>query len=165
MGLSVGLLDWFNPTKAVGEVAGSAAGQLLNGVGDFALKLRGAITGELPPEARAKLEELAKQMELTQISGQLAINLEEAKSEKWWKAGWRPAVGWICAGVLAYTYLFQPMLAFLLRVSVWAGWLHVATADEFPAFPTLDTGAIIQLLIGMLGLAGLRTAEKIKGVS
>lgn len=158
----MGLLNFLNPVSG----GASAAESLMEGAGTLAVKIREAIKGkELDPNVAADLEKLAVQAESLRDAGQTAIDLEDAKSNKWWQAGWRPAIGWICGGVIAYTYLAQPMASFALRVAAWAGWLTAGQATTFPVFPALDTGAVIQLLIGMLGLAGMRTLEKVKGVN
>lgn len=105
----------------------------------------------------AKLELLRLQQsgELAQITGQLEVNKTEAASSSLFVAGWRPAVGWVCAMALAYTYLLYPLL--LWAAAVW--W----PAGKPPALGT--DGMLFELLLGMLGLGGLRTFEKLKGVA
>jgi hypothetical protein len=107
--------------------------------------------------AAAKLElfKLQQSGELQQIAGQLAINQEEAKSASIFVSGWRPFIGWVCGAALVYTYLAYPLL-------LWAG------AAWFPHLmpPKLgNDGMLYELLLGMLGLGGLRTFEKVKGVA
>lgn len=87
------------------------------------------------------------------IRGQVAINVEEAKSPAVFVSGWRPFLGWICAGGFGYSVLLLPLLSW---VSLIAGW---------QAPPPIDTGTIVTLLIGMLGLGGARTVEKLAGVA
>lgn len=80
---------------------------------------------------------------------QAKINEIEAASPDFFRAGWRPAVGWVCAAGLAYQFLVRPLLVgFLVR-----------------QFPELDMGTLTTLLFGMLGLGAMRTQEKIKGVA
>lgn len=86
--------------------------------------------------------------------GQLAVNAAEAASGSLFVGGWRPAIGWVCAAALAYQYLFVP-------VGMWAA---QAAGVSLPAPITLDD-SLWQLMLGMLGLGGLRTAEKFKGVA
>ena len=84
------------------------------------------------------------------VKAQAQVNLAEAQSSNLFVSGWRPAVGWICAASCAYSFIFQPT----------ATWIASAFgASAF--FPTLDTNALMTLLFGMLGIAGLRTTEKI----
>jgi hypothetical protein len=86
---------------------------------------------------------------------QIAVNVEEAKSSSLWVAGWRPGVGWICAVALAYAAVLEPVLRFVAQVAFgYAG-----------AFPAIDTNITMQILLGMLGIAGLRSYDKKNGVS
>jgi hypothetical protein len=96
-----------------------------------------------------QLEEL-KQI-WTNATAQIQINVEEAKSEKWWKAGARPFVLWVCGTALAYHYIIQPFLAFTL------GAFHMTVI-----LPALDMGELMTLLFGMLGLGAMRSYDKTK---
>jgi len=114
---------------------------------------------KMSEEERAKLEaqvtlELAKQ-DWQGILGQLEINKEEAKSTNWFVAGWRPAVGWVCATAFAYHYVIQPTALFVI----------IATGVALPPLPTFEMESLLTVLLGMLGLGGLRTFEKYKEVS
>lgn len=84
---------------------------------------------------------------------QTKINEAEAASTDFFRGGWRPASGWVCSVGLAYTFLAQPLLAWL---SVSKGW---------PVPPQIDMDTLMGLLMGMLGLGSLRSYEKSKGVS
>ncbi len=82
------------------------------------------------------------------------INAGEAQSRSIFVAGWRPFIGWCCGGALAYQYLLVPL-------AVWAAsW----SGQHLPNPPILDD-TLWQLMFGMLGMGGLRTYEKIKGVT
>jgi hypothetical protein len=114
---------------------------------------------KMSEEERAKLEaqvtlELAKQ-DWQGVLGQLEINKEEAKSTNWFVAGWRPAVGWVCATAFAYHYVIQPTALFVI----------IATGVALPPLPTFEMESLLTVLLGMLGLGGLRTFEKYKEVS
>jgi len=87
--------------------------------------------------------------------GQIAVNAEEAKSASVFVSGWRPAVGWTCCTALAYVAIVEPVARF--AASVWFGYTG--------AFPAIDTTITMQILLGMLGLAGARSFEKHKGVA
>lgn len=109
-------------------------------------------------DAKIKLMELAQQGELATLNadmqialGQIEVNKEEAKSDSLFKSGWRPAVGWVCVTGLVYSFMAQPLLVW---ASVNFGW-------QSP--PDLDMGTLITLLMGLLGLGGFRTYEKVKG--
>jgi hypothetical protein len=108
------------------------------------------------PNARAAAE-AEYQREVLTIAAkaeadQREINKVEASSQSVFVAGWRPAIGWVCAVALAFQYLIRPL-------AVWAGgiwWPHL------PTIPGLDEN-LWQLMFGMLGMGSLRTFEKVKG--
>jgi len=85
---------------------------------------------------------------------QLDINKTEAAHRSVFVSGWRPFIGWTCGVALAYTYVLQPVLVFGL-----------AQAGYLIDLPTMELGEMMPVLMGMLGLGGLRTFEKFKGVS
>lgn len=104
-------------------------------------------------QAAAKLELLKLQQngELTQIAGQMEINKVEAASSSIFVSGWRPAIGWICGAGFAVQFVIGPL-------AEWGS----ALAGHPVKFPQMDTGTMMPLLLGMLGLGGLRTAEKLQ---
>ena len=122
------------------------------------LEVGGKLIDRLWPDptvaAAAKLELLKLQQsgELSAIAGQLEINKIEAANPSLFVSGWRPLIGWICGVAVLYSFLGQPLLS-------WA-----SSNFGFTSPPGLDMGTLITLLGGMLGLSGLRTAEKINGV-
>ena len=93
--------------------------------------------------------------ELQPVLAQLKINEEEAKSEKLFISGWRPGMGWTCVAAFAWTFVAAPM-------SAW--WLEVFGVKA-PPLPVLDYMTLSPILMGLLGLGGLRTYEKVKGAS
>ena len=82
---------------------------------------------------------------------QIEVNKEEAKSRSWWIAGWRPATGWICALAMGYHFIIQPFLIFFLAL--------FGMKMDLPSF---DMDTLMTVLLGMLGLGGLRSFEKHK---
>lgn len=112
-------------------------------------------------EAKLKLLEMQQSGELAQLTaetelmkGQLAINQAEAQSDSVFVSGWRPWIGWVCGAAFAYHFVIQPLLAFLLAASG-----HPVT------LPAFNMDALSTVMLGMLGLGGLRSFEKLKGVS
>ena len=85
---------------------------------------------------------------------QTEINKVEAASQNMFVAGWRPFVGWTCGVALLYHFLLLPLLHFILK----------ATGNEVE-LPEFDFSHLSTILMGMLGLGGLRTYEKLRGVS
>lgn len=137
-------------------VSGGAAG-ILKGIGDAAIGIRTAITGEAPldPTKRAEIEMQLAQIEQSATLAQLAVNQAEAASPSVFKGGWRPAVGWTCALAFFTQFVAMPL-------GTW--FLSVFKGTVVP-MPVLDMGVLMNLLLGMLGLGGLRTWEKIKGIN
>ena len=89
------------------------------------------------------------------LLAQLEINKAEAASGSIFKGGWRPAVGWVCAIAFAYHFILKDLIIF---GASFAG----ATLPELPEF---DMGTLLTVLGGMLGIGGLRTYEKQKGLT
>lgn len=111
-------------------------------------------------DAKLKMLELAQKGELAVLDadvklalGQIEVNKVEAASDSLFKSGWRPAVGWTCVFGLVYSFVAFPLLTW------YSSYMAVASP------PDLDMGTLITLLGGLLGLGGLRTYEKVKGVS
>ena len=89
------------------------------------------------------------------LLAQLEINKAEAASGSLFKGGWRPAVGWICAIAFGYHFVLQPLLVFVLT----------ASGVDLPDLPEFDMGTLLTVLGGMLGIGGLRTVGKAKGLT
>jgi hypothetical protein len=85
---------------------------------------------------------------------QAETNTAEAQSGGWFVAGWRPWIGWVCGAAMAYQYVISPLVV----------WGAALAGHPIPMPPRLDD-MLWELMFGMLGLGGLRTFEKIKGVS
>ena len=85
---------------------------------------------------------------------QIDVNKEEAKSSSLFVAGWRPWIGWICGNALLYVAIIEPIARFIATMYGYTG-----------TFPTIDTSLTMQVLLGMLGLAGLRSYDKKQGTA
>jgi|TARA_X000001382_G_scaffold130687_1_gene126471 hypothetical protein len=109
--------------------------------------VKNKLAHEVATMAEKHAQELAK--------GQLAINKEEAKSGNIFIAGWRPFIGWSCGVALVWHFIAAPFIIFFAA-------LFGAT---LPALPEFDMGSLMTVLMGMLGLGGLRTFEKYKKVT
>ena len=106
------------------------------------------------PEAKAKAEGELRDALLGWDNHQTDVNRAEAQSTSLFVAGWRPFIGWTCGAAFAYHYVVQPLLVFL------------AALDGMPlALPNFSMDSLMTILLGMLGLGGLRTYEKFKGVA
>lgn len=90
-----------------------------------------------------------------EMKAQTDINVIEAANPNIFVSGARPFIMWICGVALLYSALFEPLMRFVAQI----GFGYVG---EFPA---IDTNLTMQLLLGILGLGGYRTFEKVKGVA
>lgn len=110
------------------------------------------------PDPQQKLE--AQQALMEGLSAwdaqQAAVNQAEASSGSIFVAGWRPFIGWVCGAAFAYKFVFQPFLIFIL----------VACGSTFDVkqLPVLDWSEMSSVLLGMLGLAGMRSFEKMQSL-
>jgi len=89
------------------------------------------------------------------LLSQLEINKAEAASGSLFKGGWRPFVGWVCGIALLYHFILSPLIIFAVTL----------TGVDIPPIPEFDMGSLMTVLMGMLGLGGLRTYEKQKGIT
>lgn len=110
-------------------------------------------------DAKLKALELAQKGDLAALDaelrlalGQIEVNKAEATTDMF-RGGWRPAAGWVCVVGLAYQFVLQPVLP----------WLVALFSAQVPPLPAIDNESLMALLMGMLGLGGLRTVERVKG--
>jgi hypothetical protein len=101
---------------------------------------------ETPDEKRAWEQVKAKMAQEPQLA-QIELNKVEASHRTIWVAGWRPAIGWICATGLAFVFIINPVIQW--------------STDKVG--PELPIEGMFTLVLGMLGLGGLRTYEKLAG--
>jgi hypothetical protein len=103
--------------------------------------------------AEAEFLKMAMEGELKQVIAQLQINAVEAAHPSIFVAGWRPFFGWAGGIGFIYSVMVQPMLAWYSGIKGW------------PAPPTLNIDLLWVVITGMLGIGGLRTFEKNKGIT
>ena len=122
-------------------------------------KLIGPITGivdkfVVDKDLKMKLQhELETALHSANLA-QLEVYKAEASHRSVFVAGWRPFVGWVCGVALAYHFILAPLLQF-----------SFALAGMDQELPEFEFSQLSTVLMGMLGLGGLRTFEKMKGVS
>ena len=97
-------------------------------------------------------QELLKQLQSVDLA-QIEVNKVEAAGNALQRS-WRPTIGWVCALAFAYHFLVQPMIVFIASIS----------GHPIP-LPDFDMSALMSVTMGLLGLGGLRTFEKMKGIS
>lgn len=123
------------------------------------LDIGGKILDRVIPDINARdkaKEELAKAIndqDFQITMAQIAVNAEEAKSDNLFKSGWRPSVGWTCSIAFALHFVVLPIFNIGL-----VGFGYKAIVIPF------DMDTLFTVLGGLLGLGGLRTVEKMKGI-
>jgi hypothetical protein len=140
----------------LGGIGNLVSGGLFSGIGG----LISAIKGKNPGDALALQELAAKyQSEILAADLQAAqmqadVNKTEAANASIFVAGWRPWCGWVCGTGLAVQFLVGPLFT-------WAA----ALFGRPVVFPVLDMSTLLTLLLGMLGLGGMRSWEKVNGTN
>lgn len=128
-------------------------------------KIIGDIIDKVVPDKNAAekaKQDLAAQLQtavLTAEQSQLDIDKTEAASPCVFVSGWRPAVAWVCVFGFAYQFVLQPFIGYGLSIHSTYHGLPI------PPPPTLDSTQMMTLLLGLLGLGGMRTIEKVNGVA
>ncbi len=113
----------------------------------------------IPDKAEAERARLDMEAALVNAANEAAlaqveVNKIEAGHSSVFVAGWRPSIGWVCAAGLAWAFVLAPVASWALVVS--------GTKAELPA---IQTDYLLELVIAMLGMGGLRTFEKMRGVA
>lgn len=129
----------------------------LGSIADLAKTVVDKIWPDKTQEEKDKMAMALAEMnnELSQLSAQTDIDKVEAASGSTFVSGWRPFIGWICGVALAYVSLIEPLARFIAQVI----YKYIGT------FPVIDTTITMQVLLGMLGLAGFRSWDKKNGVA
>ena len=129
--------------------AGEGVKTALDGAGGFLKDIRIAITGK-DPALEGKIVEAIAKIDAAQAE----VNLAEAQSSSLFVAGWRPAIGWVCALALFAYYPVRVILGMVLWTKL--SW----TAQTLAVMPEVGMSDIIALVFSLLGMSGLRTLEK-----
>jgi hypothetical protein len=135
----------------LGSLLKGALGPILDGV------LRLIPDKGARAEAKEQFENQMLAAMTALVQGQLAINQKEAEHGSIFVAGWRPAIGWICGFGIAWNFIVQPLI-------MWVTFL-IPEGPDLSNAPSLEVGELMTLLLGMLGLGGMRTYEKRLGVA
>ena len=101
-------------------------------------------------DMEAALVKAANEAALAQVE----VNKIEAGHSSVFVAGWRPAIGWVCAAGLAWAFVLAPVASWGLVIS--------GVKAELPG---IQTDYLLELVVAMLGMGGLRTFEKMRGVA
>ncbi len=120
----------------------------------------GTLIDRLIPD-RAAAEKAKAEMEQQLVTAanqaalaQVEVNKIEAAHSSVFVAGWRPSIGWVCAAGLAWAFVVAPVASWALMV--------LGVKAELPA---IQFDHLFELVLAMLGIGGLRTFEKLRGVA
>jgi len=138
----------------LGNVSLGSVKGFLEGAGALAKDIRSAITGEISPEKKAEIETKIMELEAKAQAAQTDINKIEAQNPNLFVSGWRPFIGWICGLGVFYHFIGYSLIEWGLAVA--------GSAIKPPA---LETEGLLSLIFALLGIGGLRTLEKVKGVA
>jgi len=119
--------------------------------------VKGPLDKLIPDKGQKAAFQHALEMEILRTGmAQMEVNKAEAQHPSVFVAGWRPFIGWVCGVALLWHFMGYDIF----------NWLRLAFLPEMPVPPALGGGeTLVTVLLSMLGLGGLRTVEKIKGVS
>jgi len=135
--------------KLIGTATAAGISETLGGVGEAAIKIRSAITGEITPEKKAELERAVLDLEGAVTKARSNVIIAEAKGASWLQRNWRPMLMLTIIVIVANNYILYPYL------SIFTDKVHVLELpDKLWALMEIGVGGYI------LG----RTAEKVKGV-
>jgi hypothetical protein len=116
----------------------------------------GIVDKLIPDTAKASELKAQLEMELVKQAGkQIEVNKQEARHRSIFVAGWRPFIGWVCGLSFAYHFLIYPVLVLALSLN----------GQDPNVLPTFDMSSLLTVMMGMLGLGGLRTYEKKNGLT
>ena len=124
----------------------------ITGLGAVSDLVNTAINKIWPDKTEADKQQLAAAVMV--IQGQLEVNKAEAGNPSVFVSGWRPAIGWVCGAACAWNWVGLPMAK-----------LGLALGGVEIALDSADITEMMPILLGMLGLGGLRSYEKVKGVA
>ena len=123
----------------------------------------GKVAGDLitTDKERMQLELEGRKLDQAIDLAQIEVNKVEAASLSVFVAGWRPAIGWIGAAAMAYQFLVYPLALWIWAYLQGIGWIP----KELTPPPVLPADQLWVILSGILGIAGMRSFEKTKGVA
>lgn len=124
----------------------------ITGIGSVA-DLANTVIGKIWPD-KSEQEKQQIAAAVMMVQGQLDINKAEAANPSVFVSGWRPAIGWVCGAACAWNWIGLPVAKFAM----------LALGHNIGVSPA-DIGEMMPILMGMLGMGGLRTIEKVQGVA
>ena len=133
----------------------------LTGIGTAVTGVKDILGMFFPDKTEEEKARMVQAFQIMQLqaqadTNQTNVNQSEATNANWFVAGWRPFVGWVCGSACAWNWIGISVLKAVLAIA------GVTLAVQLtPASLT----EMMPVLLGMLGLGGLRTYEKTQGVA
>jgi len=126
------------------------------GIADSVIGVAGKVLDKFveDKDLKTKLNAELKQQMISLDLAQAQANIEQAKHPSIFVSGARPAIMWICAFALGWQFILAPIASWIILT-----WYPMVT------LPILETGELTSLVLALLGMSGMRTAEKWKGVA
>jgi hypothetical protein len=139
-----------------------AVGSIIEAVGKVAGDLITTDKEKMEMEIeQRKLDLEEKRIDQATDLAQIEVNKIEAASSSVFVSGWRPAIGWIGVAAMGYQFLLYPLLQWAWKYLQAMGWVPLGMEPP----PVLDADQLWVILSGILGIAGMRSFEKTKGVA
>ena len=135
------------------NIVGGGIGETAAAIGSAAKDIQDVFSvSDREQLAQYEAETRRIEAERADRQGQIDINVAEAQHPSMFVAGWRPLVGWTCGAAMLYHFILFPLFG---------------KAIEQFGYPLVDLNweELSVVLLGMLGMGGIRTFEKVKGVS
>lgn len=117
-------------------------------------------------KVEARLKEISLSGELERDIAQIRANMMEGSHHSIFVAGWRPWIGWICGTSIllgAIVKIFLPAL--IVVISAFTDGDTSRLQALLDGLKTVDVSFFYPIVLGMLGLGGMRSYEKRHGVN
>ena len=136
-------------------ILGSILGDLIKPLTDVVSEV--VVDKDKKNEINLELAKLVDQADARfhdELMGQIEVNKVEAAHASVFVAGWRPAIGWVGAVGLGYSFVLGPFIEFVARAAGYVG-----------AMPMPDASQLMTLVMAMLGVGAMRSYDKQKGTA
>ncbi len=111
-------------------------------------------------EERLAIALQSRRIEADTQTGQMEVNKTEATHKSLFVAGWRPFIGWVGGFALGYKFIFYQMILWVWGICQAKNWIPVNLSPP----PSVNAQELYPIILGMLGLGGMRTYEGVKNV-
>ena len=158
----MGIFNWGKDASETVEAIGGAVTGTIE-------SLNYALSGDLPPDVRVKLEEVKLKMEEFDSKikdNQFKLTMKESESPSFFKSGWRPMLAWVGVTGFSLVFVLFPIFEWILNIVIVFNKIEL-TPQQLMALkpPSIDGWLLLNLLGALLGIGTLRSYEKGKGIT